>query len=326
LDVADQALITGGAGFLGYHLARRLLDDGWTVVLVDDLSRGRMDAELLALLDDVRFVERDLRIPLAATELGTGYRAVFHLAGIVGVARTTSDPAAVLRTNLLTTMNVVDWCTAIAPEAVFLASTSEVGDGVVASGLSGLPVAESAPAVFCEPLRPRSAYGISKLACELLVAHGSGRGGYRARVARYHNVYGPRMGHSHVIPELIGRIASGQDPLVVYGASQSRAFCHVRDAVEATVRLVEYADPGSVLANVGNDLEELTIKKLAEQLLDLSGVSVGIDAQPAPDGSPERRLPDLSVLRRLTAYEPKVPLADGLKECVGWYVPALRNS
>jgi UDP-glucuronate decarboxylase len=324
--VADQALITGGAGFLGYHLARRLLDDGWTVVLVDDLSRGRMDAELLALLDDVRFVERDLRVPLSPTELGTRYRAVFHLAGIVGVARTTSDPAAVLRTNLLTTMNVVDWCTATAPETLFLASTSEVGDGAVASRLRGLPVAESAPAVFCEPLRARSAYGVSKLACELLVAHGSERGGYRARIARYHNVYGPRMGHSHVIPELIGRIASEQGPLVVYGASQSRAFCHVRDAVEATVRLVEYAQAGAVLANVGNDLEELTIRQLAEQLLDLLGVSVGIDPRPAPVGSPERRLPDLSVLRRLTGYEPRVPLADGLKECVGWYVSALGSS
>jgi UDP-glucuronate decarboxylase len=323
--VADRALITGGAGFIGYHLARRLLSDGWDVVLVDDLSRGKLDAGLQCLLDDARFVQHDLRAPLSGASLGEGYRAVFHLAGVVGVARTQRDPGSVLRTNIVVTMNVLEWCSAFVPEVVFFSSTSEVADGAVTSGMSTVPVAESVPAVFCEPGNPRTAYGVSKLCCELLVRHQAAQAGFRARIGRYFNVYGPRMGHSHVVPELIGRITGGQNPLVVYGADQSRAFCHVTDAVEGTVRFVGSPGAEAVVANIGNDEEETTIANLAHQLAELAGVEVDIEPGPAPPGSPERRLPDLSMLKRLTGYAPTVTLVDGLRDCLSWYAPTLRS-
>lgn len=324
--VGDRALVTGGAGFIGYHLACRLLEDGWEVVLVDDLSRGRLDPAVRALLDDVRFIEADLRRPLPVDQLGTGFRVVFHLAAIVGVARTVGDPARTLRTNLSVTLNVLDWCAAAGPEVVFLSSTSEVGDGAVSTGLSELPVAESVPAVFCKPFRPRSAYAVSKLASELLVAHCAAGAGYRARIARYHNVYGPRMGHDHVIPELINRIVAGQDPLVVYGATQTRAFCHVTDAVEATLRLAVHPASEPLVVNVGNDHEETRILELARQLADLLDVAVDMEPRVAPAGSPDRRLPDLTALRELTGCEPDVALADGLPGCIRWYAPRSRAS
>jgi UDP-glucuronate decarboxylase len=322
--VADRALITGGAGFVGLHLTRSLLEDGWDVVIVDDLSRTGNDPALTALLPHVEVLEHDLVRPLPAARLGSGYRTVYHLAAMVGVARVAADPARVLRVNLLSTTNVLDWCARVAPEAVFLSSTSEIGDGAVATGLAALPVPESAPAVFPAPFLPRTGYAVSKLASELLLVHsaaGPGAGGFKARVARYHNVYGPRMGHHHVIPELIDRICAGQDPLVVYGAEQHRSFCHVRDAVRATRLLTEHAADDPIVANIGNDADEVMIGDLARLLLDRLGVDVAVDEVPAPAGSPDRRLPDLSVVRDRTGYEPRVPLAEGLDECIAWYAP-----
>lgn len=322
--MADRALVTGGAGFVGMHLCRALLHDGWDVVVVDDLSRSGRDAPLVELGEHVRLVEHDLTEPLSdLAGLGTDYRAVYHLAAMVGVARVAAEPARVLRTNLQGTATVVDWCARIGPEALLFSSTSEIGDGAAQVGLVELPVPESAPAVFADVLLPRTAYAVSKLAGELLVAHGCTDAGVRARIARFHNVYGPRMGHHHVIPELIGRIVAGQDPLEVYGAEQHRAFCHVDDAVRAVRSLADHPTDDVVLANVGNDSEETLIGDLAHLLLDRLGVDVPVVARPAPAGSPARRLPDLGVLRRLTGYEPAVPLAQGLDDCVAWYAPEL---
>lgn len=321
--MGDRALITGGAGFVGLHLARSLLADGWEVVVVDDLSRTGPDPALDALAGDVRFVRHDLTAPLPDDLAGAGgagaVRAVYHLAAMVGVARVAAEPARVLRVNLLTTLNVVDWCRRQGPEALFLSSTSEVGDGAVATGLAGVPVPESAPATFPAPFLPRTAYAVSKLASELLVTHAAAEAGFRARVGRYHNVYGPRMGHHHVIPELVGRILDGESPLVVYGTRQSRAFCHVRDAVRATRLLTEHPAAEPLVANVGNDAEEVAIGDLAHRLLDRLGAPGDITPLPAPAGSPDRRWPDLTVLRERTGYAPEVGLDEGLDDTIAWY-------
>jgi UDP-glucose 4-epimerase/UDP-glucuronate decarboxylase len=315
--MGDRALVTGGAGFVGLHLTRSLLEDGCDVVIVDDLSRTGIDPLLAELGKHAQVVQHDLRFPLPTT-LGDDFRTVYHLAAMVGVARVAAEPDRVLMVNLLSTVNVIEWCARIGPETVFLSSTSEIGDGAVTTSLASLPVPESAPAVFPSPFLPRTAYAVSKLASELLLAHAAPTFGFRARIARYHNVYGPRMGHHHVIPELIGRAVGGENPLVVYGAAQRRAFCHISDAVRATRLLADHPADEPIVANVGND-QETVIGDLARLLLDRLGLDVDLDEQPAPAGSPDRRSPDLAVLRSRTGYEPKVPLGEGLDECIAWY-------
>jgi UDP-glucuronate decarboxylase len=317
--VADRILVTGGAGFVGYHLARALVERGHRVTLVDDLSRGRVDDDLRSLLGDVELVQHDLTRPLPDLPLGGGWRYVYHLAAVVGVQRANSQPARVLRTNLLSTVNVLDWCARVAPEAVFLSSTSEIGDGGARLGLTGFPVPESAPFALPEPHAPRTSYSVSKLASELLMVHTGADAGFKVRIARYHNVYGPRMGHSHVIPQFVDRLLDGVVPFPLYGAHQTRAFCHVRDAVDATIRLTELPHAEPLLANVGNDREELPIIDLARKLFALVGVNPPIEIHDPPAGSPDRRLPDLTRLRALTGYEPAVPLADGLADTYEWY-------
>ncbi|WP_238011729.1 NAD(P)-dependent oxidoreductase [Dactylosporangium sp. AC04546] len=316
--MTERVLITGGAGFVGLHLARRLQRDGAAVTLLDDLSRGADDPALRRVLDDGATLARhDLTTPIPDALLPDPYDTVVHLAAVVGVAQALTRPAAVLRTNLLGTVHLADWCARRPPSVLLFSSTSEVGDGAARTGLAGFPVPEDVPWVLAEPGSPRTAYALGKMAGEHLLGHLGLPS--RVRIARYHNVYGPRMGNRHVIPQLIGRIQGGEDPLGLPGADQTRSFCHVDDAVDATVAVLRHPDPGAVTVNIGNDREEIRIADLAGRLCALAGRSPRIDPRPAPQGSPDRRAPDLRRLRELTGYEPAVGLADGLRQTYAWY-------
>jgi len=127
------------------------------------------------------------------------------------------------------------------------------------------------------------------------------------------------MGTDHVIPELALRALRREDPFHVYGADQRRAFCHVSDAVEATARLVATPAAWGRVVNIGNDTEETRIDDLVSLVLRLADLTPRLERLPAPAGSVDRRCPDLTRLRELTGYAPKVPLAAGLRETFDWY-------
>ena len=315
-----RVLVLGGAGFIGYHLAARLAEDGHALTLVDDLSRGRADAALAALRarPGVRFVEADLTAPGALDALPRAWDQVFMLAAVVGVRNVERDPARVLRTNTLALQAVLDWLPA-AGETLFFSSTSEVYAGSVALGLAPVPTPEDVPLAVADAGAPRAAYAVSKIQGEAAVIQAGRARGLRCVIGRYHNVYGPRMGVDHVIPELALRTARREDPFRLYGAAQRRAFCHVGDAVEATLRLVGTESAWGRVVNIGNDTEETVIEDLARLVLRRAGHRPSIERVPAPAGSPERRCPDLTRLRALTGFAPKVPLETGLAETVDWY-------
>ncbi|WP_328603275.1 NAD-dependent epimerase/dehydratase family protein [Amycolatopsis sp. NBC_00345] len=316
--MAECALVTGGAGFIGLHLVRRLLADGARVTVLDDFSRGRRDPEFDELTRDVQVVPHDLTTPIPDNLLTADFDAVYHLAAMVGVQRTAAQPAKLLRTNILASMNVVDWCDRHRPGSLFLSSTSEIGDGGAALGVTPLPTPEDRPFVLADLHRPRSGYALSKAVSEFMALL-SAQDRYRVRVARYYNVYGPRMGHSHVIPQFIGRVLDGVDPFPVYGAHQTRAFCHVDDAVEATYRVMRLPHAGPLVVNIGDDRHEIPMIDLARRLFALAGVDPEIAVEPAPAGSPDRRLPALDRLRSLVPDLPHTELDAGLSSMLQWY-------
>jgi UDP-glucose 4-epimerase/UDP-glucuronate decarboxylase len=320
--MTESALLAGGAGFIGLHLANELLSRGWKVSIVDDFSRGAMDQDLQRAIDrGAVLVERDLGRPLdLAVERPD---LVVHLAAILGVRNVSRSPAAVLRNNLLTLQNVLDWSVRVGAGAFVFSSTSEVADGAVASGLASVPVPEDVPFVCPDLSRPRASYAMSKAQGEMFVRALAGRHGLPAAIVRFFNVYGPRMGSAHVIPELIGRALADPAVLDVYGAEPTRAFCFVDDAVRGLLAVAELADRRAPVVNVGNDLEELEIGALARKVLELTGSKAEIVAHPAPAGSPRRRCPDIARLRGLTGYEPEVALEQGLRRTIEHYAGAL---
>jgi len=314
-----NVLLLGGAGFIGLHLARRLVRDGHRVTIVDDFSRGRDDRDLDALRADpnVTVLSGDLTDPATYAAIPPAWDQIYLLAAVVGVRNVEQDPARVIRVNTLAAMHLLDW---VAPgRRVFFASTSEVYAGGVAAGVVGVPSAEDVPLMIEDITAPRFAYAASKLLGEAAFLHTARARGFEAVVARFHNVYGPRMGADHVIPEMSLRALRGEDPFRVPGADQFRAFCHVDDAVDAMVALMATPAAAGQIVHIGNDREETNIGDLAKLVLQIADVSPAIAAQPAPAGSVPRRCPDLGRLRELTGYEPRVSLQEGVRMTFAWY-------
>jgi UDP-glucose 4-epimerase/UDP-glucuronate decarboxylase len=308
-------LVTGGAGFIGLHLCRRLLADGFEVVVVDNMSRHGTDDEVVALRPHVRMIDHDLTRGMPS-KLAEQYDLVFHLAAWVGVDRVAREPFRVLHDNVAATMTLVDWCARRSVGALFLSSTSEVADGAAAAGLTGFPVREDGAFVLRNPHEARATYALSKLVSESLLLH---HGGFPIRIGRYYNVYGPRMGLNHVVSQFADRALRGVDPFPIYGGVNTRAFCHVSDAVEATMRLAALPGSAPVTANIGDDTTELSMQELAMLVIRAAGGAPRLEVHAAPPGSPARRVPDLGRLRELTDYQPRTPLADGIAETVRWY-------
>jgi UDP-glucuronate decarboxylase len=316
----ERVLVTGGAGFIGLHVARDLVARGAEVTLIDDFSRGRPDRSFEALLPRVTLLRRDLTRPLE--DLAEhGFTALYHLAARVGVGPTMRASHEVLRTNLLSTVHVLDLAARLDDVALCFSSSSETYAGTAAAldpGSLPLPTPEDVPLCVADPSQPRAAYAVSKIAGEALCHRYAAAHGWRLRIVRFHNVYGPRMGFDHVIPQLIQRIHRRQDPFEIWGA-QRRAFCYVDDAVAATLRLMDLPDPAPLTVHVGDDRAETPVVDLARQLFDLAGFHPRVELHPAPAGSPERRLPDLTRLRELTGWAPVTPLATGLRRTWEWY-------
>ncbi|MBD0695614.1 NAD-dependent epimerase/dehydratase family protein [Streptomyces sp. CBMA123] len=312
-----KILITGGAGFIGMHLARRLADEH-DVTVLDDFSRGRQDDELDELRSKVTVFTHDLTLPLPAG-LPRDFDEVYHLAAVVGVVYSNQEPQRVLRTNLLSTIHVLDWFKELDGATLCFASSSEAYAGSVTAGVAPVPTPEDVQLVVSDPTVARSSYGFSKIAGELLCRNYAQAYGFPLRMVRFHNVYGPRMGYEHVIPQFIERLLGGADPFEIYGADQFRAFCYVEDAVAAIAALTALPTEDTLLVNVGNDREEIRIDDLARVVFDVVDRHPALDVHPAPPLSPERRVPDISLLRSLTGYEPKTDLREGVRRTYEWY-------
>jgi UDP-glucose 4-epimerase/UDP-glucuronate decarboxylase len=314
-----NVLLLGGAGFIGLHLSRRLLAEGHAVTIVDDFSRGREDADLDAVRAHPAATVRsaDLTDPAAWAALPHGWDQIYLLAAVVGVRNVEADPSRAVRVNALTALHAIDW---IQPgERIFFASTSEVYAGGVDAGIVPVPTDEGVPVMVRDVTAPRFAYAISKLLGEAGFLHAAKAKGFVAVVGRFHNVYGPRMGADHVIPEMAVRAMAGENPFRVWGADQYRAFCYVDDAVDAMLRLMARPEAGGQIVHIGDDTQETNITDLAKLVLRLTGADAALSPAPAPPGSVARRCPDLGRLRALTGYEPTVGLEEGVRRTITWY-------
>lgn len=318
-----RVLITGGAGFIGYHLAEGHRRKGDAVVILDNLfkSEGRADPafESLAGAPGVRSVTADLTKPLTL-ELDGGFDVVYHLAAINGTRLFYEIPYQVARTNLLITLNLLDWLERRPVGRLLYASTSEVYAGCDQVGLLTIPTAEDVPVVFPQPTNVRFSYGTSKFMGEFLCFHFGAKFNIPTSVIRYHNIYGPRMGTKHVIPEFILRMHAKENPFRIYGGQETRAFCYVDDAVQATSLVAATPACAQEIVHIGNQREEVTIETLARLVMEQFGEKVEIQECGGRSGSVSRRCPDTSKLKRLTGFEAQVSLREGLARTCPWYL------
>jgi UDP-glucose 4-epimerase/UDP-glucuronate decarboxylase len=313
-------LITGGTGFIGFHLASFLINKGHEVTIIDNLFRGQMDSDFKQLSEKVKFINADLTESMETlSALDKDYDCIFHFAAINGVKYAEKMPHYVLRTNLLSTIHVLDWCSKNPPRALIFASSSEVYSGAAEWSPIPIPTPENLPLTIGKPGVPRYSYACSKMTGEHLCLQYSAMSGFWVRNVRFHNIYGPRMGYDHVIPEWIVRIKKGENPFKIFGADQTRSFCYIEDAVAVLYRMCLLQDEENYTVNVGNSSEEISMRELSTLLFQVADFSPAVQELPPPVGSPSRRCPDTKLQYKLTGYEPQISIKEGIKKTYEWY-------
>jgi nucleoside-diphosphate-sugar epimerase len=318
-----KALVTGGAGFIGFWLAKSLADQGYHVTILDDFARGQEDEEFkeLADRDNVRFIKADITKPETFELLDNDYDYVYHLAAINGTENFYNHPDKVLKVGALGTIYLLEWFVKQSKGKLLFTSSSEAYAGALK--LLGedfpIPTHENVPLVVDDPSNVRWSYGGSKILGEVAMhAYAKAHNMKNFSIIRYHNIYGPRMGNEHVIPQFIRRIQANEQPFSIFGGHETRTFCYITDGVKATQMVMENPATNGQTIHVGRSDGEIKIIDLAKQLFDVAGVDTQIEIKPAPQGSVMRRCPDVTKLHAL-GFTPKVELSEGLKKCYEWY-------
>jgi dTDP-glucose 4,6-dehydratase len=304
-----RALVAGCAGFIGYHLVDRLLNDGAEVIGVDDLSTGQ-EANARDLIQRPRFsfVKHDIVTPL---RVDGPLDTLFNLACPASPADFAPRRLKILDVCSRGVWNLLDL--AREKNATLLhSSTSEVyGDPLEH------PQRESYWGNV-NPIGPRSCYDEGKRFAEALITHYTALHGGRSRMARIFNTYGPRMrdDDGRVLPNFITQAFRGE-PLTVHGdGSQTRSFCYVTDLVDGLIRLAASDVTGPV--NVGNPAE-VTILEFAREIIRLTGSRSEVRFVERPSDDPELRRPDITRARTLLGWTPKIDRAAGLAATVEWF-------
>ena len=318
--MTQRILITGGAGFIGFHLARHLKSAGHEVCLVDNHVRGVRDSDFLELISDsqVASVEIDLLDSSETMSLGEDFDVIFHLAAIIGVRHVQERPYDVLVHNTRMLENVISLVRTQQPSCRLLfASTSEIYAGTLKNVGLSIPTSEDAPLTVTALDLPRTSYMLSKIMGEAMVQHS----GVPFTIFRPHNIYGSRMGLAHVIPEQLKNAfdAAPGDAIPVFSPEHKRAFCFVDDAVEMLARMAFNEGCQGTTLNLGAQTPEVSIRELAQMCVEISGKTLTLDELPPTPGSPERRAPDMRATAKLLDYEAKVSLRDGIERTWIWY-------
>jgi nucleoside-diphosphate-sugar epimerase len=311
-------LVTGGAGFLGSNLVKRLVGSGHEVCVLDDMSRGkprRLEGT------DCRIVVGDVRSSFDVRDAMAGCDSVIHMAYLQGTQTFYAEPRQVLDVAVRGMLTVLDACAATGCGNMLLISSSEAYQVA-----SVVPTPEDIPLTVPDVLNPRYSYGGGKIACELMALAWQRTGVLdRLVIARPHNIYGNDGGYEHVIPEFGRRISElldvspGSMPITfpIQGTGQeTRAFCHISDCVDALGLLLDRNSPDGIY-HVGTP-EEVTIAELVSLIGSYYTRDVKIEPGVLPQGSPLRRCPDISKISAL-GYTPKISLAQGIGPVLDWY-------
>ena len=308
--ITHHVLVTGGAGFIGSHLVERLLADGKSVVVVDDLSTGSLE-NLRAVSGHprLRVIQSRVSACPGLAQLVAEAESVYHLAAAVGVDLVVRSPIHVLQTNLHETEVVLE---AAAPRGVpvLLASTSEVYGKSRKEAFD-----EDDDLLIGPPHQARWSYACSKLMDEFLALAYAKERALPVVIARFFNTVGPRQTgrYGMVLPRFIAAARSGQ-PLKVYGdGRQTRCFCYVGDTVEALVRLAHCPAARGQVFNIGST-EEISIRGLAAKVIEILGSTSSVELVPYSQAyepgfdDMRRRKPLVDKLEATVGFRPNTPL------------------
>jgi UDP-glucuronate decarboxylase len=314
-SVSKRIMVTGGAGFIGAHLCRRLLDEGHEVLCVDNFFTGTR-ANVVELLDEPRFelMRHDITFPLYVE-----VDEIYNLACPASPIHYQFDPVQTTKVSVHGAINMLGLAKRVKAK-ILQASTSEVyGDPEVH------PQREEYWGRV-NPIGPRACYDEGKRCAETLFFDYRRQHDLPIKVARIFNTYGPRM-HPHdgrVVSNFIVQALKGA-PITIYGdGSHSRSFCYVNDLVDGLLRLMQANDEITGPVNLGNPAE-CTMLELAETIARMTGASPRYEHRPLPPDDPVKRQPDITKARQMLGWEPRVSLEEGLTATIAYFEQLLRK-
>jgi UDP-glucuronate decarboxylase len=314
MRMCKRILVSGGAGFLGSHLCKKLLDQGHEVICLDNFSTSTK-ANVSDLLNHPRFelVRHDVTIPFRYE-----VDEIYNLACPASPLHYQSNPIQTIKTSVLGAINVLELASQLRAK-VLHASTSEV---------YGDPLIHPQPEDYwgnVNPVGVRSCYDESKRCAETLCFEYFHKYGMEIKIIRIFNTYGPKMqwNDGRVVSNHIVQALKGED-ITIYGdGKQTRSFCYVDDLINGMLAMMETESNFLGPVNLGNPTE-FTILELAEKVLRLTGSKSKVSFLPFPSDDPKRRRPDISLAESKLGWKPRVSLEEGLKETIAYFRKVLQ--
>lgn len=310
---AKRILMTGGAGFIGTALARRLID-AHEIVVLDNCHRNALKASGLLAHRNLRMIEGDVLDRAAVGEAMRGCEAVVHLAAIAGVDTVLKMPVATMKVNILGTYHVLEAAVEAGGVSRFVDfSTSEV------FGSYAYNVREGDVTSLGAVGEARWTYAVSKLATEHLAHNYHVQYGLPAVSIRPFNIYGPGQVGEGAVHRFIVQALADQPVTIHNDGSQIRAWCYIDDIVDGIIATLECPEAIGHAFNIGNPRSVVTIYNLAQMVIGLSGSRSPIRFVQWNNADVELRIPNIEKARRLLGFEPSVNLEEGIRRTIQWY-------
>lgn len=312
-------LVTGGTGFIGSALVKRLVKEGNSVRVLDNNLRG-VASRLRDVADSIEVAEADIRDPAAVQNACKGIDCVCHLAYLNGTEYFYSKPELVLDIGVKGMVNVLEACISNGVKEFILASSSEVYQTPPV-----VPTPETVPLVVPDPLNPRYSYGGGKIICELMAINYGRKCFDRMAIFRPHNVFGPDMGWEHVIPQFVLRmkelcLASSDKQIMKFPiqgtGKETRSFVFIDDFVDGLMQVIDKGENLGIY-HIGT-MDEISVEQVAIAIGKYFGREIMIVPGELQAGGTLRRCPDIAKLMKL-GYKPKISFDEGLKLTAAWY-------
>jgi UDP-glucose 4-epimerase len=312
-----RIVILGAAGFIGFHLANRLVESGQNVVGVDNFLRGKND-ELqtkLCSMKNYKFVNLDLSVESEYYGLFQQGDLVYNCAALNGTQNFYSSPLSVIANSAIPAIYAAKYAALAKVDRYTYFGSSESYAGGLALGLIPIPTPEKIPLALPDVSEVRWSYATSKTMGEVAAFAAKKEFGLHIQILRIHNIYGPRMGDKHVIPDLIEKFR-GND-FSVHGVHETRSFFYVEDLIDVLLSL-SIMDSVPEILNIGS-MSEMRIGDLAILIAKLMNASGDIVPVEGFSGSVLRRCPDTSLLNSIVDFT-ETPIETGLSKTIDWYV------
>ena len=315
----QRIVILGAAGFIGYHLARYFHENcDLNIVLIDNFVRGANDADFKELINfkRIEFKELDLTQENTFIDLFTINDIVINCAAMNGTQNFYEKPVQVIRNSAISAVYAAEYCSKAKVKKYLYFASSESYAGGVTMGYTSVPTTENVPLLVQDVYNPRWSYAASKTIGEVATIANHHQYNLQFIILRIHNIYGPRMGLKHVIPDLIHKFSSGN--MQVHGVHESRAFFYINDLNKILFEFVfNEKIISNLVYNVGSNTE-INVLDLAKIIREELNIDLEIEPLDAFNGSVPRRCPDTSLLRSQINYT-ETDLMDGLRATLSWY-------